>query len=328
MAVTTIPEALVRKAWAKDTWDTAMSTMFFSKFMGKSPNSIVQINEDLKKDAGDQVTTGLLMKLAGDGVTGDNTLEGNEEALIFRDFAITIDQIRNAVRTKGKMEEQKTPTDLKQKAKDALSVWLQEYTEKKIFSKLTNSPTSGRVVYAGTAKTEATLAATDKFTADLIGKARRIAIADKYAKIRPVSVDGKNLYVMIVDPWQARDLRSDAKWLAAQQSANIRGETNPIFTGALGMYEGVVVHENELIPRTATGASSAKVGHALFLGAQAAIMAVGKEPTWEEDTFDYGNQIGVAYGRIFGIEKAQFKFDGENLTDFGCINVLTASADD
>ena len=94
------------------------------------------------------------------------------------------------------------------------------------------------------------------------------------------------------------------------------------------MYEGVVVHENELIPRTATGASSAKVGHALFLGAQAAIMAVGKEPTWEEDTFDYGNQIGVAYGRIFGIEKAQFKFDGTNLTDFGCINVLTASADD
>ena len=48
MAVTTIPEALVRKAWAKDTWDTAMSTMFFSKFMGKSPNSIIQINEDLK----------------------------------------------------------------------------------------------------------------------------------------------------------------------------------------------------------------------------------------------------------------------------------------
>lgn len=222
--------------------------------MGKSPNSIIQINEDLKKDAGDQVTTGLLMKLSGDGVTGDSTLEGNEEALIFRDFAITIDQIRNAVRTKGKMEEQKTPIDLKQKAKDALSVWLQEYTEKKIFSKLTNSPTSDRVVYAGTAKTEATLAATDKFTADLIGKARRIAIADKYAKIRPVSVDGKNLYVMIVDPWQARDLRSDAKWLAAQQSANIRGETNPIFTGALGMYEGVVVHENELIPRTATGA--------------------------------------------------------------------------
>ncbi|MBQ6004810.1 MAG: hypothetical protein IJL14_01005 [Selenomonadaceae bacterium] len=32
--------------------------------------------------------------------------------------------------------------------------------------------------------------------------------------------------------------------------------------------------------------------------------------------------------RMFGLKKAQFKYDGNTLTDFGCINVLTSSADD
>ena len=57
-------------------------------------------------------------------------------------------------------------------------------------------------------------------------------------------------------------------------------------------------------------------------------MAVGAEPEWNEDTFDYKNQVGFEFGRIFGIAKSQFKYDGTNLTDFGCINVLTSSEDD
>ena len=89
-----------------------------------------------------------------------------------------------------------------------------------------------------------------------------------------------------------------------------------------------IVHQSNRIPRTETGATSCKVGHALFLGAQAAVMAVGAEPEWNEDTFDYKNQVGFEFGRIFGIAKSQFAYDGTNKTDFGCINVLTSSVDD
>ena len=48
----------------------------------------------------------------------------------------------------------------------------------------------------------------------------------------------------------------------------------------------------------------------------------------EEDFFDYKSKVGFSFGRIFGIKKSQFKYDGENYTDFGCVNVLTASEDD
>ena len=329
MALTTVPSALVKKAWAKSTWQAAMNNIFFSKFTGTDAGSIIQVLTDLSKDSsGDTITVPLLMKLKGDGVTGDSMLEGSEEALVYRDFSVTIDQLRNGVRLKGRMEEKKTQLKLRTDAKAALTTWLTEKIDGMIFSALTASPTASRIIYAGSNKAENTIAAADKFSPSVIGKAKRLATTDSNAKIRPVMVDGGKFYVMVIDPWQARDLKSDPNWINAQEHAAERGLKNPIFTGALGLYDGVVIHENDQISRTATGATSTKVGHALFLGAQACAFASGSDARWDEDTFDYGNQQGFSVGRIMGIKKTQFAFDGTNATDFGCIQVMTSSVDD
>ena len=328
MAKTTIPSSLVMKAWAKNTWEAGIAKAFFSKFTGEGAGNIVQIKTELKKGKGDSINIPLLMPLSGTGVTGDNDLEGNEEALIYRDFDVTINQLRNAVRIAGNFEEQKTQINMRQDAKSALSDWLATTIDKQIFSALTASPTADRIVYAGSATSENTIGTTDVFTTDLIGEAKRIATADEDTAIKPIRVNGAERYIMIIDQWQARDLMKDQKWLEAQQYANIRGEKNPIFTGALGMYNGVVIHQCNRISRTATGSAGTKVGHALFLGAQAAVMAVGNDPTWNEKSFDYGNSVGFAFCLIFGIKKAAFKYDGSTDTDFGCVNVLTSSVDD
>ena len=329
MAKTTVPRELVLKAWAKTCWEAVLRKAFFQKFTGKDSSSIVQIKTELQKGAGDSINIPLLLPLKGEGVTGDNQLEGNEEALIYRSFDVSIDQIRNAVRLTGRFEEQKTQQNMRQDAKNALSEWLATTIDKMIFKKLTTDPSADRVVYAGSATSEATIGVADVFNTDIIGKAKRIATADENTMVRPIKVDGADRYIMIVDQWQARDLMKDTRWLEAQQHANIRGEKNPIFTGALGMYNGVVIHQCNRIPRTETGASGAKVGHALFLGAQAAVMAVGNNPRWYEDSFDYDNQFGVSFGRIFGIKKSAFDYSGNGTpTDYGCVNVLTSSADD
>jgi hypothetical protein len=57
----------------------------------------------------------------------------------------------------------------------------------------------------------------------------------------------------------------------------------------------------------------------VFCGAQAAAIAFGQNNsqnrmTWNEELFDYGNQLGVAAGLIWGLKKLQF-----NSTDFGAI---------
>lgn len=319
---------LVKVAWALETWESGMHKAFFDKFTGNSPENIIQIREELSKDDGDTINIPLLMPLMGDGVSGDDFLEGNEEAMIYRDFKVTINQLRHAVRIKGKMEEQRVSLDLRKDAKVALSNWLADKIDKTIFKELSTDPTPDRIVYGGSATSEANIGASDTFSTALIGKAKRIALADENTMVKPVMIDGLETYIMVIDQWQARDLKQDQTWIEAQQYANVRGSDNPIFSGALGVYDGVVLHQCNRILRTNTGSSGTKVGHALFLGRQAAVFAVGNNPTWFEKEFDYGNKIGFEFGRIYGIKKTQFKYDGVNQTDFGCINVLTASEDD
>ena len=328
MALTTIPLSLVLKHWAKDTWSAGFEEAFYRKFMGESSKSIIQIKTELLKGKGDTITIPLLMPLVGVGVTGDNWLEGNEEALSYLDFKVTIDQLRHAVRLKGRFEEHKTQINMRKDAKDALTQWMGRIVDDMIFDALTDNPSADRVVYAGGVTAENAITASDTFSAKMIGIAKRIATENRNQMIKPVRINGRDTYAMVIDQWQARDLQQDPEWREAQLHANIDGADNPIFTGALGMYDGVVIHQHNGIKRTDTGASGTTVGHALFLGAQAAVFAIGEEPTWNEDTFDYGNQWGVEFGRIFGIAKTKFKFDGVNDTDFGVVNVLTSSVTD
>lgn len=321
-ANTTVPANLVEKAWAKQLWKEAERENFFAKFTGEGQDNIIQVKTELKKEAGDQITVPLVMRLTGDGVTGDSMLEGNEEALQFYDCAVQVDQIRHAVRLQGAMEEQKTAINLRQAAKDGLKLWMTEKQEKMIVDALVASPTAGHIVYPASVTAENGIDASDVLTTDAISKAARLA-KTVTPKIRPVNVNGKKYYVMLVDNYQARDLKNDEKWLQAQYNCAERGIDNPIFSGMLGVYDGVVLHEYEHLPRTATGANSAKVGHALLLGCQAGIKGVAKEATWKEKAFDYDNQMGFSTGAILGVAKSKF-----NSNDFAVVQVITSSADD
>ncbi len=77
------------------------------KFIGEDSNSLIQLKSETNKGPGDQVTVGLRMLLSGAGIQGDDTLEGNEEALTTYSDAILINQLRHATRSKGKMSEQR-----------------------------------------------------------------------------------------------------------------------------------------------------------------------------------------------------------------------------
>jgi N4-gp56 family major capsid protein len=98
---------------------------------------------------------------------------------------------------------------------------------------------------------------------------------------------------------------------------------NPIFTGALGMYNGVVLHEANRLPIIdSTGGS--KIGRAVLAGAQSAVLAFGRgfqanRMSWKEELFDYGNQLGVSAGCIYGLKKTQY-----NSADFATITISAA----
>lgn len=367
MAQTVSIDAMRPEIWQAELYADVIDNMYFTAngMMGTGANNIIEIKDDLMKKNGDSITFGLTAKLTGSGVSGDDELEGNEEAISAYSESIAIDQKRFAVRLTGRLDEQKNAYDMRMDAKEKLSIRLQEFIERQFFLKLagvTNTSLTdiaGNVVgtdcawsntpdYIPDADTAAgygnrylcadyaagadSLAPTDLLTPALISRVR-VKAANASPKIVPLKIGGKNHYILFVHPNQAFDLKNDATYAQAQREAGSRGDTNKIFTGALGVWDGVIVHEHEYVPfldisvagnsfrGAATGTDfTADACRALLCGCQAAGFAKCQNKNgWVEKSFDYGNKTGFATGLIGGIQKIMF-----NSKEYGVIALDTA----
>lgn len=98
VAVTTYGtnDPLAVKLWAKVLEAEALKACWIYRFIGNSSDDMIQVKDETQKSAGDQITYGLRMQLAGNGTLGDGVLEGNEEALTTFSDAIVINQLRHA----------------------------------------------------------------------------------------------------------------------------------------------------------------------------------------------------------------------------------------
>lgn len=342
--------ALTVKLFAKKLFQEALKQTFFSKYMGTGTNNICQIKSEMSKGAGDQVTFGLRMQLTGAGVQGDSTLEGNEEGLVTYSDALLINQLRHAVRSAGKMSEQRVSFDVRDECRVGLQDWFADRLDACFFNQLagntvqtdtrytgnnaTVAPDTAHKAYVNSNEaTDASISTTSIFSFAVIDKAIEKAKTVS-PLIRPVVADGTNMYVCFLHPVQVTDLRittSTGGWLDIQKAAMTGGRVgeNPIFTGALGVYNNTILVEATRLPaavNAGTGAAIASTRRAVFCGAQAAVMGYGQansdqEMTWSEELYDYGNQLGVAAGLIFGIKKVVF-----NSADFGTITIPTYAA--
>ena len=294
-------------------WDTTLAyetfaQTWFSKFIGKSDNSIIQIKNDFSRGAGDELKTFIRMLPKGRGVLGDNVLEGMEEGLSFFEFKFKIDQLRHAFAYKGRMSQQRVTFNIQNQCKNALRDWWSMRRDREVFIQLSGY-TGGLVeergelydgsdlAYSGrnksvapnpenhfiidtSARTGMTIGATPADSLDdavaketaletatgsvfdvnvldnLIYKATTMSPMMRAPMIRDGEYRGENMFCIIIDPAQKRDLRKsvgDDKWRGIQRDALQGGKTskNPIFTGAIGIYNNVVIHvSNRNLPRS------------------------------------------------------------------------------
>ena len=315
-----IPANLVPKVWAKKVWHEGVKDSYFDKFTATDGSNVVHKNKDLENVKGDSVVFGLMMNLTGSGVEGNRQkLAGSEDTLNIYDFTVNTKLVRNAV-SRYEADDQRTQYDMLKEIKIALKQWLSDWLDDRLISRLSYNPSNGEVLYASAAGTQSSITANDKLTTTIISRAKRKAMMHA-PKVQPIKVDGMDKYIMLIHPWAARDLKDDPKWLAAQQNANIRGSKNPIITGALGEYDGVILYEYERVQTGNIGASSANVCQNLLLGKQAACFAVSRPAKHIEQTDDYGNIAGNGIAFYGAVEKTNF-----NGKDYGVINVMTGGA--
>lgn len=326
----------------------------YSTLMGSGESSIIQIVNDLKKAKGDQVKVHLGVKLSGEGVDSDNTLEGSEEAMNFYSDALYIDQKRHGIRLDGVMTEQRSAINLREQAGPRLGTWAREWLTEVLTCYLYGSrgvrtgmilpttftgfagnsiqaPDTSHQLIAGTAGTKIGMAATDRMTTALLTKAVRNIklLINSGAAMRPAKVNGKSYFIALLTPEQIYDLRQDSNWVNAQQYANVRGNENPLFQDAEGTWNGLIIKENDhgVLFNDYGAGSNVAAARAVILGAQAATIAFGNsggtdaaDGRWKykEKGFDYDNQTGFAISTVLGCKKLRF-----NSRDYGVYSIDT-----
>ena len=342
------------KIWARKSFNDSVKGTLFGKLAGKSDRSVVQVKDELKSE-GDRVRFGLRTLPTGDGVQDDEQLEGNEEGLDFRYFDLNLGEKRHAFKVDLNLSAQRSMFDVRQEAKDACDEWLQDYIDTTFFEYLSGysalasrptgkyhksgalggnallTPSSDRIVYGGVATAHNNLQATDTMSLTVIDRCIEKA---KLASptLRKASFDGKQVWVFIMHPYQVTDLRantSTGQWFDIQKAALQGGLKNAFEGETLGVYREVLLIESVRIPTFSDGGAGANVlgARALFLGAQAAVTAHGRDTDeWGkmkavERTFDYGKRYGIGITLIWGMAKARFN----NQSDFGCFVVETAA---
>lgn len=360
-------------AWGMSFWHHARNNAFISRFMGKGPNAMIQhITELTKSKKGVRAVLTLLADMTGDGVVGDTRLEDSEEALNSFDTVITFDQMRNANRLEGRMADQRSIVNFRNTSKDALGYWLSDRLDQLAFLSLASMPytrnTNGslRAVlaagknfndleFAPAAATAAPSArrgyhlkasgittgtgfdAADGALTPLDYKALvRLKALAKDNYIRPIKSGGEETYHVFVTPQGMADLRLDTDFLANIRNAGVRGDSNPLFSGASSVnVDGLIVHEYRHVFNTVGAAAGDGFGvtsgkdkgqRAMLCGAQALGMADIGTAEWVERDFDYGSENGISVSKMVGFLKPQFKGNLSSPAakeDFGVITLDT-----
>lgn len=319
----------VNKLISKNIWTERGIDSFFkgNGFVGKEgdDNAIVIDKMDLQKEKGDKITILLTNRLTGAGVTGDSVLKGSEEVMTHPDTSVTLTQYRHATVSHGRLSEQRFIGNIREIMQRALRKWLDEKEDGIIFTVAATSLT--RVAYAGAATATDELSAVDTMSLAAISKAKTIA---KLARLEPLTIGGKEWFVLVISLYQAFDLRMDVgegSWRELQLGAQKRSDTHPLFRGALGEWDQVIIFEHESIPTsTAWGAGADLPGStALLFGVNAILRGYGGYPetgapvSADSETDDYGNIKGYAIAVLQGTAKTVFSTE-----DHAVVGVRTA----
>lgn len=333
-----------KTVWSKDLWKQARNLSYVNKFLGDGPNSVIQhITTLTKSERGTRAVMTLVTDLEGDGVAGDRTLKGNEEAIKAFDKVIQIDQLRNANKTEGRMAEQKSIVRFRENSRDVLAYWLADRIDQLAFltasgvaysqtnngaarvgSDLANltfaadvaAPSSARVLrWNGTSKAFTVNGATSAVTAADTPTYNMLVQLKAFAKnsyIRGIREGGEETFHVFFSPLAMAKLKLDPDYILNVRHAMPRSGENPLFSGNTVKLDNLYLHEYRHVYNTSGtatkwGAANAIDGcQVLFLGAQALGMADLGSPEWNEEDDDYGNQQGIATSKIFGFLKPSF----------------------
>lgn len=305
---------------------------------------------ELGKGRGAHIEFPLIKSLTGAATLGTTTLvdSGNEEAFAFSYFKAYVETMRHATGYVGDISEVRNPFLSEEIATQQLTKWLADQEEDSVFdafvrghsshvisglstvsqtyfvdeglkagdtTQATGDTTHPNWMFAGDATDEESIDSADTLDAAELEKLGAYAEVNKWNKIRvPDGVGGfEEGFILLIHPFNAYDLRQDTVWAQAQREANVRDWKNPIFSGSLGMYNGIFLYKSTKVENGGTGITSrTSKRRCIFFGAHALAKAIAiPERITRRKEDDYENVKGWAISKTFGYARADWTDDTE-----------------
>lgn len=351
-----VNDARAKKLWSRMTMREVIKDVSFAGLVGDGEDSVIQLLEDTK-EGGDRITVNLVMQATGRG-TGEGVVQkGNEEALSTYTDNLYINELGHAHRIPNKgISPQRVPFISRELARKSLRDWWKTRFDTALFNQLCGytpqtdtyytgmqaslAPSTSRKLWSESGATaDSDLDSSgDEFTLAMIDKAVTIAETGTGGPpIRKARIKGYSdpMYVCFLHPYQTYQLRqgslgSTMTWAELQKSVlTAKAESdNPVFKGGnfVGIYNGTVLMQSSFVtPGAVTTTSYPNVRRAVFCGAQAGVLAFGKDyglnsMDWIEDLDDYQRDFGVRASTVFGLKKTVY-----NSVDFSTITLSSYS---
>lgn len=336
---TTLPAdvaATTPEVWAKNVLRSHKKLGFWRNMIGREGSGmpIIQKSELLGKP-GDLIHIGITNPLSGDGVIGDNAkLEGREEALSTSEIKASPQLHRHAIRW-NRRANKKNMVELRTEGGMRLGEWGMVRMETERFRYFMSDGSDGvqsedvfdtaapvalvadplpvagetynaaNVYVAGELANEAAITDANGFLTVRDLQVIKVLLDEQNAK--PIrTVEGEPVYVAVISPNGAFNIKRDDEYQEYVKLARERAATNPLFTGALAMIDGVVVFESTYVPRfVGTNAATPDLFRGIAFGQEAFVEALDENVSSHElDSTDYGLHRGFSYEFAFQPRRA------------------------
>ena len=344
-------DALTLKKWALKTRKKTLDETIMASLVGGEDAVITDVTD--LQTGGDEVTYPLLANLVGKGVSGNQTLTGNEEDMTFYSDKLRIDHTRHGVYVGDKLSAQRNPGLLRNKASALIADWeatvvmdpsffnhAAGYTPANTGSGNGEENQRGHnTIVAPSRIYRAASIATDELVA--ADSTAKISVAGIDELIEQANTAGTGAQGRLRKPsggwkllvhWsQFTELLQEAEMRKIHIAAISGGNSKEALLSAKTslMYRDVEIIPSNFVPKgvnSSTGAAVNNTRRAIFCGAGALSIAYGSGYAggawdWEEDDRDFKNKKYVSAGLIWGLKANVF-----GSVDYGKIVYTTYSA--
>ena len=248
----------------------------------------VWVKTDLAAGGADKVFFNAIASLGGNGVHGDELLEGNEESLAIGSYSCAVDFVRHAVGlTKKDIEFLAAGRSIEAAAAPLVAKWLGRKRQRDMLMKYISSAAGLNTLRPNNKAGRDSLLATDTLSTSLIAQANAVSTSIGASPINIMEDGFSKVYEMLFLATEdsLTPLANSSTWLQAQQYAGTQGDSNILFRGGFTRWNGNTILHHKVVDADTPGPigspllPKALLGDPIAVGTTAIAITGGGRPS-------------------------------------------------